>query len=114
MRANSRNSFRWRVATAVLALVFAALPLAALADGGGNGRLVAFYAKAPNDAAAGGEETVRPLSGLVDDAKASAASQNPGHADDGTWIADDSDVASVDGSVNDDDTADADGFDTTF
>ncbi len=118
MRANSRSSIRWGVATAVVALALGALAItdkAALADGGGNGRLMAVSQGVPPDDAMS-EETVRPVSDFLDDAKATATSQGFGDPDDGNRIADDSDVASVDGSANDGDAADADGefFDETF
>lgn len=100
MRANSRSSIRRGVTTAVVALALGALPLTALADGDGNGRLVA--ATAPKPAAD---------NALTDDVKSSRAdetvkieiNQDLDRADDGRWIGDDSDVASVDGSANDDD-----------
>jgi hypothetical protein len=108
MRANSRSSIRWGVATAVVALALGALAItgkAALADGGGNGRLMAANQRTLSDDAVS-EEKVQPASDLVDDAKATGP-------DDGNRIGDDSDVASVDGSVNDGD-ADGEFFDETF
>ena len=118
MQANSRNSIRWSVATAVAALALCVLPFtfdgdaiagkAALADAGGNGRLGAVKSEPLNDAtAANGEENKPPASDRVDDAdEALPTATNPdlGNADDGDRIRDDSDTASVDGSANDDDT----------
>jgi hypothetical protein len=120
MKANSRNSIRWGVASAVAALALGVLPLtfdgaaiagkAALADAGGNGRLVAVRSESPNDAAAtNGEEQKPPASDPADDAdEALPIGTNPdlGNADDGDRIRDDSDTASVDGSANDGDTMD--------
>ena|SRR5262245_52749466 len=113
MRANSRSSIRWGVATAVVALALGALPLtfgddgdaitgtAALAEGGGNGRLVAANPPLPAaDGAVAEGEQEQPVSGLADD-----AGQDLGSADDGDRIGDDSDIASVDISAKD---ADAD------
>jgi heme A synthase len=64
MRANSRSSIRWGVATAVVALALGALAItgkAALADGGGNGRLMAAnHRTLPDDAMSG--EKVQPAS----------------------------------------------------
>jgi hypothetical protein len=111
MRPNSRSSIRWGVATAVVALALSALAItgkAALADGGGNGRLMAANQRTLSDDAVS-EEKVQPAPDLVDDAEATGL----GDPDDGNRIGDDSDVASVDGSVNDGD-ADGDFFDETF
>lgn len=111
MKPNSRNSIRWGVATAVVALALGALPLsfdddgdaiagkAARAGAGGNGRLVAVKSETLSD-----EEKKRPASDRADDADegpATETNQNLGNGDDGDRIRDDSDIASVDGSVND-------------
>jgi hypothetical protein len=109
MRANSRSSIRWRVATAVVALTLCVLPKAALADGGGNGRLVAVRLAEPaGDSAMTEQEKKQPTA----DVNAAAGvdpkiriDQQLGRTHDG--IGDDSDVASVEGSANDDDTVDA-------
>jgi hypothetical protein len=110
MMANSRSSIRWGIATAVVALAFGGLAItgkAVLADGGGNGRLMAVNQKAlPGDAMGEEEEKVQAASDLVDDAKATETSQGLGDPDDGIRIGDDSDVASVDGSANDGNAAD--------
>lgn len=104
MRANSRSSSRWRVATAVVALGLCILPKAALGDGGGNGRLVAVRLSEPvADGATTDQDKGQPISEMVDDAGANPKieDQKLGDADDGDGIGDDSDVASVQGSVND-------------
>jgi hypothetical protein len=120
MKANSRNSIRWGVATTVAALALGVLPVTfdgdaiagkpALADAGGNGRLVAVKSEPLNDAAAtNGEEKKPPASDRVDDADEAlptATSPDLGNADDGDRIRDDSDTASVDGSANDGDAMD--------
>ena len=122
MRANSRNSIRWSVATAVVALAIGALPLtfnddgdaitgnAALAGEGGNGRLVAANSQALLDAdAVIDEEKEQSASGLADDAnenQATGTGQGLGNGDDGDRVGDDSDVASVDASANDGDPVD--------
>jgi len=122
MKANSRNSIRWGVATAVVALALGALPLsfdddgdaiagkAALAGAGGNGRLVAVKSETPSDDnAASGEEKMPPASDRADDADegpATETNRDLGNGDDGDRIRDDSDIASVDGSVNDGNTTD--------
>ncbi len=115
MRANSRSSIRWGVATAVVALALGALAItgeAALADGGGNGRLMAANQRAlPDDAMR--EEKVQPASDFVDAAMATETGEGLGDPDDGNRIGDDSDVASVDGSANDGEAAD-EYFDETF
>ena len=111
MRANSRSSSRWRVAIAVVALGLCALPKAALGDGGGNGRLVAVRLSEPiADGAMTDPYNGQPISQIVDGAAANPkieVDQKLGDADDGNGIGDDSDVASVEGSVND--TADTSG-----
>jgi hypothetical protein len=118
MKANSRNSIRWGAATAVVALALGVLPLTfdgdaiagktALADAGGNGRLVAVKSESLNDdTATNSEEKKPPVSDHADDAdEGTAIGANPdlGSADDGDRIRDDSDTASVDGSANDGDT----------
>jgi hypothetical protein len=99
MRSKSRSSFRWRVATAVVALTLCTLPKAALPDGGGNGRLIAVRLPA---AAMTGQQDEQPIGDLVDAAGTPpkiGIDQQPGDADYG--IGDDSDVASVEGSAND-------------
>jgi hypothetical protein len=126
MMANSRNSIRWGVATAVVALALGAIPVtfdadgaasigkAALADAGGNGRLVAANPKPlPGSDAMGDQEKMQPASAIADDAddlKTTGADQPLVTGDDGDRIEDDSDVASVDRSANDRD-AEADGVD---
>jgi hypothetical protein len=119
MRANSRNSILWSIATAVVALALGALPAtfdadgdaiagkAALADGGGNGRLVAVNPMPPPDAAPE-QGQPQPAPPFADDARHSRADetdQRLGNGDDGDGIGDDSDIASVDGSANDSDAA---------
>src|SRR5882672_8764305 len=122
MKANSRNSIRWSLATTVVALALWTLPLtfgdggdaiagkAALADAGGNGRLVAVKSEMPSDGnAASAEEKKLPASDRADDTDAGpAAGADPdlGNGDDGDGIRDDSDIASVDGSANDGGTKD--------
>jgi hypothetical protein len=116
MRANSRSSIRWGVATAIVALALGAVPLtvdndakaitgkAALADGGGNGRLVAARSPAPAaENALTDAVKSQPISSRADEAVKIEINQDLDSADDGDWIGDDSDVASVDGSANDDD-----------
>jgi hypothetical protein len=111
MKANSRNSIRWSVATTVAALALGVLPFtfdgeaivdkAALADAGGNGRLVAVKSERLDDVT---EEKKAVATGRVDDAdEPLPIANNPdlGNADDGDRIRDDSDTASVDGSAND-------------
>jgi len=101
MRANSRSSSRWRVAIAVVALGLCAVPKAALGDGGGNGRLVAAMLSEP---IADSADKGQPVSEIVDAAGANPKieiDQKLGDAEDGDGIGDDSDVASVEGSVND-------------
>ena len=102
MRSNSRSSIRWRVATAVVALTLCTLPKAALPDGGGNGRLIAVRLPEPA-AAMTGQQDEQPIADLVDAAGTAPKiriDQERGGADYG--IGDDSDIASVEGSVNDD------------
>ena len=120
MKANSRNSIRWNVATAVVALALGALPLTfdgdaiagktALADAGGNGRLVAVKSETPSDDnATSAEEKKLPASDRADDTDegpAAGADPDLGNGDDGDGIRDDSDIASVDGSANDGGTKD--------
>jgi len=99
MRANSRSSIRWRVATAIVALALCTLSKAALGDGGGNGKLLA--ARVPEPAAGSvvtGQENTR-----VGAAPTVEVDQK--RNGDGDRIADDSDVASVEGSANDDSEA---------
>ena len=91
MRANSRSSIRWRV-RAVATLALCILPSAALGDGGGNGNQVAAKVSAPVAVDAATDER----KGLI------LIDQDLGSAGDGIWIGDDSDVASVEGSANDD------------
>ena len=101
MRSRSRSSIQWRVATAVVALTLCTLPKAALPDGGGNGRLIAITL--PPAAAMTGQQDEQPIADLVDAADATPKiriDRDPGDADYG--IGDDSDVASVEGSANDD------------
>jgi hypothetical protein len=99
---------RWRVATAVVALALCALPKAALADGGGIGRLVTvkLVAAVPAETTAG-PANGQPISYRVDSADADPAVEV---TDDGDRIGDDSDVASVEGSANDDDRLDGGSF----
>ena len=122
MKANSRNSIRWSLATTVVALALWTLPLtfgddgdaiagkAALADAGGNGRLVAVKSEMPSDDnAASVEEKTPPASDRADDTDegpAAGADPDLGNGDDGDGIRDDSDIASVDGSANDGGTKD--------
>jgi hypothetical protein len=101
MRANSRSSIRWSVATAVaVAVVLGATP--ALAGSDGNGRLVAAHPTALPD-----DEWQQQAPGFAIDVRDTQASGTDGDADDRSLIRDDSDVASVDGSANDDVAADA-------
>jgi len=114
MLANSRNSIRSGIATTVVALALGAIPVTfdtggaaiigkvALADGGGNGRLVAANPKplAGSDAI-GGQEKMPPASDLVDDIEATGADQPLVNGNDGDRVEDDSDVASVDRSAGD-------------
>jgi len=102
MRAKPRSSIRWRVATAVVALALCTLPRAAFPDGGGNGRLIAVRLPEPA-AAMTGQQDEQPIKDLVDTAGPTPKiriDREPGDADYG--IGDDSDVASVEGSANDD------------
>jgi hypothetical protein len=117
MRANSRNSIRWSIATAAVALALGALPAtfdgdaiagkAALADGGGNGRLVAVNPTPPPDAAReqGQPQPAPPFADAARHSRADETDQRLGNSDDGDGIGDDSDIASVDGSANDSDAA---------
>jgi hypothetical protein len=114
MRANSRNSIRWSITTAVVALALCALPAtfdaeggaiagkAALADGGGNGRLVAVNPM-PSPDAAREQGRPQPTPPFADDAHDSRPDATDERAGDG--IGDDSDIASVDGSANDGEAA---------
>lgn len=99
MRANSRSSIRWRVATAIVALALCTLPRAALPDGGGNGKLVAARVAEPAaDGAASDQEDQR-----VDHAGTMPTIEmDQKLSGDGDRIGDDSDIASVEGSANDD------------
>ena len=107
MRANSRSSIRRGVTTAVVALALGALPLTALADGGGNGRLVAATAPTPAaENALTDDVKSQPISSRADETQKIEIDQDLDRADDGRWIGDDSDIASVDGSANDDDAVD--------
>jgi hypothetical protein len=118
MRANSRNRLRWGVATAFAALALGALPLsfdddaitgkAALADGGGNGKLLAAYPK-PLSVKATSEQ--HDLSGDSDKQLATGSDQA---FDEGYRIGDDSDIASVEGSANDTEDASIGLLDETF
>ena len=102
MRRHSRSSKRWRVATAVVALALCALPKTALADGGGNGRLVAVKLADPSPAGAtAGRAIGQPVS-YVADGDTEQPVRLEHSIDDGDRIGDDSDVASVEGSANDD------------
>ena len=103
MRANSRSSIRWRVATAVVALALCALPKAALADGGGNGRLVAVRLAEPTaDGTMADQGKGQPISEMDDDAGAnSKITIDLRSSGDFDSIGDDSDIASVEGSAND-------------
>jgi hypothetical protein len=106
MRRHSRSSKRWRVATAVVALTLCALPKAALADGGGNGRLVAFKPADPAPAEiTTGRAIGQPISYVVDSTGTEPALGIERSIDDSHQIGDDSDVASVEGSANDDGSA---------
>jgi hypothetical protein len=102
MRSKSRSSIRWRVATAVVALTLCILPKAALPDGGGNGRLVA--ARLPQPAAVmTGQQDEQPIADLDAAAGATPKIRIDRELRDADYgIGDDSDVASVEGSVNDD------------
>jgi hypothetical protein len=103
MRANSRSSIRWGVATAAIAL--ALLPVtfkSALAGADSNGRLVAAHPNTLTD-----DKQAQQAPGFAADIRDTPASGTNGDADDGSLIRDDSDVASVDGSANDDVAADA-------
>lgn len=96
MRANSRSSIRWGVATAVaVAVVLGATT--ALAGSDGNGRQVAAHPTALPD-----EEWQKQTPGLANDVHETQTNGTNGNADDGNLIRDDSDVASVDGSASDD------------
>ncbi|HUL09348.1 MAG TPA: hypothetical protein VLV76_23655 [Candidatus Acidoferrum sp.] len=102
MRRHSRSSKRWRIATAVVALTLCALPKAPLADGGGNGRLVAAKLADPSPlGATAGQGIGQPIS-YVADGDAEQPLRLDRSIDDGDRIGDDSDVASVEGSANDD------------
>jgi len=106
MRRHSRSSKRWRVATAVVALALCSLPKAALADGGGNGRLLAVKLAEPAPPEATTAHAIgQPISYLVDGADTEPPASLERSLDDGDRIGDDSDVASVEGSANDDDGA---------
>lgn len=98
MRANSRSSIRWGVA--IVAIALALLPVtfkSALAGADDNGRLVAAH---PNTLPDDVQEQQAP--GFAADVHDTQASGTDGDADGGNLIKDDSDVASVDGSANDD------------
>ncbi len=96
MRAKSRSSIRWGVATAVaVAFVLGAIP--ALAGSDGNGRLVAAHPTALPD-----DESQQQAPSFAIDVHETQASGANDDADDGNLISDDSDVASVDSSANDD------------
>ena len=95
MRANSRSSIRWSVATAVaVAVVLGTAP--ALAGSDGNGRLVAAQPTALPD-----DESQQRAPDFAIDVRATHTTGTGRNADDGDLIRDDSDVASVDGSAND-------------
>ena len=100
MRANSRSRIRWGVATAVAAaLVLGAAP--ALGGSDGNGRLVVAHPTAlPAD------EWQQQAPGVAIDVRETQTNGTNGNSDDGNLVRDDSDVASVDGSANDDARAD--------
>src|SRR5215813_8063084 len=105
-RSRSRSSIRWRVATAIVALTLCSLPKAALPDGGGNGRLIAV--RLPEAAGDNATTPEQPIPDFVEAAGATPkvrTDQALGAASSG--IGDDSDIASVEGSANDD-IADAD------
>ena len=107
MRAKPRSSIRWRVATAIVALTLCALPKAALADGGGNGKLVAVKTAEPGGGSAVSDQEDQ----RVDDAGDGAPIEiDPTLGGDGDRIPDDSDIASVEGSANDDSEAAASEF----
>jgi|SRR5215468_83136 len=100
-RRNSRSSIRWRVATTVVALALCGLPWSALADGGGNGRLVAVRLAEPADNVG---ITDRNKGQPISDARTTMNQKivrRLGEVDDHGPIGDDSDVASVEGSAND-------------
>ena len=94
MRAKSRSSIRWGVATAVaVTLILGASP--GLAGSNDNGRLVAAHPAALPD------DEGQQAPGAAIDVRETQASRAIGTADDGSPIGDDADVASVDGSAND-------------
>jgi hypothetical protein len=96
MRANSRSSIRWGVATAVaVAVVLGTAP--ALAGSDGNGRLVAAHPTALPD-----DEWQQQAPDFAIDIRETQTTGTGRNANDGDLIRDDSDVASVDGSANDD------------
>ena len=95
MRANSRSRIRWSVTTAVAAaLVLGAAP--ALGGSDGNGRLVAAHPTALPD-----DEWQQQAPGVTIDVRKTQTNGTSGNTDDGNLVRDDSDVASVDGSAND-------------
>jgi len=96
MRASSRSRIRWSVTTAVAAaLVLGAAP--ALGGSDGNGRLVAAHPTARPD-----DEWQQQAPGVTSDVRKTQTTGTTGNTDDGNLVRDDSDVASVDGSANDD------------
>ena len=112
MRAISCSSIRWGVATAGVALLLCALPLAfdtingnaARAGEDGNSRLVAGKPPAPaGDGAITYEEQEQPVSDPGDGDETPPVDQNVDSVNDGDRIGDDSDVANVDASRNRDD-----------
>ena len=107
MTSNSRNSIRWGIASASIALALGTLPITlqrAAAGADGNGRLVAAHPTTLPD-----EQQEQQAPGFADDVHETQASGTNRDADDADLIRDDSDVASVDGSANDDAAADAGG-----
>ena len=103
MRAKSRSSIRWGVATAVVAL--ALLPVtfkSALPGADSNGRLIAAHPNTLPD-----DEEVQQAPGFAAEVHDIQADRTNGDADDDSLIRDDSDIASVDGSANDAVAADA-------
>jgi hypothetical protein len=87
---------------------------AALADGGGNDRMLAAYPKALPADAVSDDERQEPVPDFAGDTERKLATGTNRHVADDYRIRDDSDIASVEGSANDTEDAASELFDETF